>query len=278
MRKKAIILEVFKYFFVAVFAFFIVIFPLWTVVVNSGKPLAEAKLLTAGLPEHSQFIENYSVALSEGNYFRTFLNTLFITVTCVVIIIFLGSLAAWVFARNKSRLVNILYFVAITGILIPAPIVTSLKLLKSLHIYGGYPGLILFYIGVFMSFAIFFITGFIKTIPKELEEAAKIDGCSHIGIYFRIILPLLVPVIATSSIILVLMIWNDFIYALYLLRSSSDWTLTLGLFNFSSKVFRQVNWHLVYANVVLVSLPLLIFYFIAQRWIISGIMRGGVKG
>lgn len=187
-------------------------------------------------------------------------------------------MSSWVFARNKSRLVSILYYISISGILIPPAIVSTIKLLKTLHVYGSYIGIIVFYIGVFMSFAIFFMTGFIKTIPLDLEEAAIIDGCNSIQVFFKIIFPLLKPILFTAGVFLVLFIWNDFIHPFYLLRSSNQWTMTMGLVYFASTYLHQMSWNLIFADVILVSLPLFIFYIFAQRKVLSGIMGGAIKG
>ena len=132
--------------------------------------------------------------------------------------------------------------------------------------------------GIFMSFAIFFITGFIKGIPYELEESARIDGHGPVRIFRRIILPLLTPILATTFVVLLLFLWNDFIYPFYILNSSDQRTLTLGLYNFVSGYQYEIRWNLVFADVVMVSLPLLLVYFVAQKRIMAGLMGGAVKG
>ncbi|MDD5658919.1 MAG: carbohydrate ABC transporter permease [Actinomycetota bacterium] len=266
-----------RYFAVGLLAFIIILLPFWLILINSFKSLRESSILGFNLPSKWYLIENYSTVIKKGDFFRGFFNTLFLTITTIPSIVILGSLASWIFARSKSKIISIIYYVTISSILIPPAVVTSVKVLKILHIYGSYLGIILFYIGTLLSFSIFFTTGFIKSIPKELEEAARIDGCTNIQVFFIIILPLLKPIIVTVAIFLTLSIWNDFIWPFYLLKGDASNTLVLGLYRFVSSGERSINWHLVFADLILVNAPLFIAYFFAQRMIISGIMGGAVK-
>ncbi len=170
-----------------------------------------------------------------------------------------------------------MYYVSIVGILLPPAIVTAVLVLQRLHVFGSLFGLGLFYIGVFSSFAIFLVTGFVKGIPYELEEAAKLDGAGPVNVFFRIILPLLKPILWTGGVVLLLAIWNDFFYPFYIISSPQQDTLMLGLYNFAEANQYEVRWQLVFGDVVLTSLPLIIVYFVAQRRIVSGLMQGAVK-
>lgn len=277
MNRRIKTLDLIKYIIVGIFAILTVIFPLWIIIINSMKNLKESEQLGIGLPSQWQFIQNYKHVIIQGRLAVGFFNSLLVTGVSIFIILLFASLAAWVYARSKSKVISFFYYLSISSVLIPPAIVTSIRVLKFLHIYGNSFGLIIFYIGI-MSFALFLITGFIKTIPIELEESARIDGCSTLRIFFNIIFPLLSPVIVTASIILTLGIWNDFFYPFFILSKSYQWTLPMGLYNFISYFMFQTNWNYVFADVVLVSLPLVIVYFFAQRRIISGIMGGAIKG
>jgi raffinose/stachyose/melibiose transport system permease protein len=189
----------------------------------------------------------------------------------------IGSFASWIFARGRARVLRGLYYLSIVGILIPPAIVATVLVLRWTHVYGSYFGLILFYMGWFMSFVVFFVTGFIKTIPIELEEAARIDGASPYRIYRRVILPLLRPVLTTTFIVLLLFIWNDFFYPFFVLTDPNKNTLTLGLYSFVQGNTYETRWNLVFADVVLTSLPLVVVYFFGQRRILSGLMGGALK-
>jgi raffinose/stachyose/melibiose transport system permease protein len=149
-------------------------------------------------------------------------------------------------------------------------------LLRQLSIAGTLTGMVLVYTGIYMSTAIFFITGFIRTIPAELEEAARVDGAGPIRIFFTIVVPLLRPVLATATILICLYIWNDVFYAFFVIGGRKD-TLPLNLFQVASAGLYLNNWHLIFAYVVLMSIPLLVVFTVAQRRIISGITGGAVK-
>lgn len=254
-----------------------ILVPLWILVINSFKNRGESMNAGFMLPTVWQIKENYTEVYIKGNTVRGFLNSLIFLVTVIPSLIFISSLASWIFARAKTKLIRTLYYIVISGILIPPAIVCSIKVLKILNIYGTRLGLYIFYVGTMMSFALFFTTGFIKSIPIELEEAARIDGCNNFQVFFRIIFPLMKPVSATISIFIGIIIWNDFLWPFYMLRSTKQYTLVLGLYNFVSSAEHSINWHLVFADVVMVSLPFVLLYLFAQKYIISGIMSGAIK-
>jgi raffinose/stachyose/melibiose transport system permease protein len=134
------------------------------------------------------------------------------------------------------------------------------------------------YSGVYLSLAIFLITGFVRTIPRELEEAAQIDGASRWRVFWRVIFPLLSPVLFAAGILLWVYVWNDFFYAFFLLNGAGRQTLPLGLFSVVSSNSHSTNWNYVFADVIVVSLPLVVVFVIGQRRILAGVMAGGVKG
>jgi raffinose/stachyose/melibiose transport system permease protein len=132
------------------------------------------------------------------------------------------------------------------------------------------------YAGIYLSTVIFFVTGFVRTIPIELEEAARIDGAGPLAVFGRIILPLLRPVLATATILICLYVWNDVFYAFFVLGGRMD-TLPLNLFQVASAGLYLNNWHLIFVYVLMMSLPLLVVFVVAQRKIIAGITSGAVK-
>ena len=266
-----------KNIIIGIIAIVVIGIPFWLVLVNSFKPAREANLMQLGLPLEWNAIENYTTVMVDGNILRGLTNTIIVSVIGTISVILISSFAGWIFARVRSKITSALYFLCIGGILVPIGMITCIKVFKVFHIYGDMPGLIIFYLGAFLPFSIFFFTGFIKTIPLELEESARIDGCSHIGVFIKIIFPLLGPVISTLTIFLILFVWNDFYTPMYLLRSSRDYTMTLGLYNFIGKYYIQIRWELVFADLIIVSMPLLIVYFILQKRIVAGIMGGAIK-
>jgi raffinose/stachyose/melibiose transport system permease protein len=194
----------------------------------------------------------------------------------VTIVLLLGSMAAWVLARRASRTFAVIYAAAISGIVLPPAVVTIVLLLRQLGLAGTAVGMIGVYSGIYLSTVIFFVTGFVRTIPIELEEAARIDGAGPLTVFARIILPLLRPVLATATILICLYVWNDVFYAFFVLGGRMD-TLPLNLFQVASAGLYLNNWHLIFVYVLMMSLPLLVVFVLAQRKIIAGITSGAVK-
>ncbi|MDF2667111.1 MAG: ABC-type sugar transport system, permease component [Microbacterium sp.] len=199
-----------------------------------------------------------------------------VMVPAVLGVLILGSMAAWILGRRRSKGLAFVYAVAISGIVLPPAVVTIVLLLRQLGLAGTPVGMIGVYMGMYMSTVIFFVTGFVRTIPVELEEAARVDGASPVRVFVKIILPLLMPVLATATILICLYIWNDVFYALFVVGGRLD-TLPLNLYQVASAGLYLQNWHLIFAYIILMSLPLLITFMVAQRKIISGITSGAVK-
>lgn len=260
-----------------VFAAVTVGVPLWLVLVTAAKPYAEAQELSLALPQSWRLGENFATIFSDGGAMRGFINSCLVTIPALALLLFFGAMAAWVFGRASRRRTQALYYLAISGILLPPAIVTTLQVLKTIGLDGTRPGASLFYAGAYMSLAIFLMTGFVKGIPYEMEEAARLDGCSTLKVFVRIILPSLRPVLLTAAVFLALQIWNDFFYAFFLLRGGDRQTLPLGLFSFVSGAQYRTNWQLIFADVLVVSLPLVITYLVAQKRIVGGLLSGAVK-
>jgi raffinose/stachyose/melibiose transport system permease protein len=250
--------------------------PLWIVVVTAGKTQAEALNPNLALPTTWQYLENFSAVWDQGRLPAGFFGSLLIMVPAVIGVLVLGSLASWVLARRSTRGYAVLYALAISGIVLPPAVVTIVLLLRQLGLAGTAVGMIGVYMGMYMSTVIFFVTGFVRTIPHELEEAARVDGAGPLRVFGTIILPLLVPVLSTATILICLYVWNDVFYAFFVVGGRLD-TLPLNLFQVASAGLYLDNWHLIFAYVILMSLPLLVVFIVAQRKIISGITSGAVK-
>ncbi len=250
--------------------------PLWIVVVTAGKTQAEALNPNLALPATWQLAENVSAVWEQGRVSTAFFGSLLVMVPAVIGVLVLGSLASWVLARRTTRTNAVLYALAISGIVLPPAVVTIVLLLRQLGLAGTAVGMIGVYMGMYMSTVIFFVTGFVRTIPHELEEAARVDGAGPLRVFRTVILPLLVPVLSTATILICLYVWNDVFYAFFVVGGRLD-TLPLNLFQVASAGLYLDNWHLIFAYVVLMSLPLLVVFVVAQRKIISGITSGAVK-
>src|SRR5665647_1046793 len=254
----------------------IVALPLYVVVITAGKSQGEALNPDLTLPTTWQYGENFSQVWSQGRVPGALWGSLVIMVPAVMGVLALGSLASWILARRSSKFFAALYALAISGIVLPPAVVTIVLLLRQMGLAGTAIGMIGVYMGMYMSTVIFFVTGFVRTIPVELEEAARVDGAGPLRVFVRIILPLLVPVLSTATILICLYVWNDVFYAFFVVGGRLD-TLPLNLFTVASAGLYLNNWHLIFAYVVLMSLPLLVVFVVAQRKIISGITSGAVK-
>lgn len=251
--------------------------PLWLVLVTSVKSQGEALLPSLALPRDGfHLAANYSTVITDGRLGAALLGSVLVVAPSVVFVLLLASMASWVLARRKGRWISVLYALGISGLILPPAVVTLVLLLRQLQLAGTVGGMVMVYVGIYMSTAIFFITGFIRTIPPELEEAARVDGAGPVRTFFTVVLPLLRPVMATATILICLYIWNDVFYAFFVVGGRLD-TLPLNLFQVASAGAYLNNWHLIFAYVVLMSLPLVLVFVIAQRRIISGITGGAVK-
>jgi len=250
--------------------------PFWLVVVTAGKNQAEALNPSLSLPTKWNLLENFSQVIQDGRMVKAFFGSLVIMVPSVLGVLILGSMASWILARRKDKRTSFIYALGISGIVLPPAVVTIVLLLRQMGLAGTVPGMIGVYMGMYMSTVIFFVTGFVRTIPYELEEAARVDGAGPVRIFIQIILPLLGPTLATATILICLYIWNDVFYALFVIGGRID-TLPLNLYQVASAGLYLQNWHLIFAYIVLMSLPLLITFAVMQRKIISGITGGAVK-
>jgi raffinose/stachyose/melibiose transport system permease protein len=246
------------------------------VVMTAAKPQHEALNPNLALPRHWQLGRNLADVWTQADIPAAFLGSMLIMVPSVAGVLILGSMAAWVLARRATRLNAVLYALAISGIILPPAVVTIVLLLRQLGLAGSPLGMIGVYMGIYLSTVIFFVTGFVRTVPVSLEEAARVDGASPMRVFLRVILPVLRPVLATATILICLYVWNDVFYAFFVVGGRLD-TLPLNLFQVASAGLYLNNWHLIFAYVILMSLPLLVVFAVAQRRIISGITSGAVK-
>jgi raffinose/stachyose/melibiose transport system permease protein len=251
--------------------------PLWLVLVTSFKTTGEAQRPDLSLPDTWNAVANYRQALSQGEVLQGFLGSLLVTVPTVVGLLLIGSAASWVLARRGGRMIAVLYTLGISGIILPPAAITIVLTLRSLGLHRTLVGMIGVYMGIFMATVLFFITGFIRTIPLELEEAARIDGASPRQVFLRIIVPMLRPVIATATILVTLSVWNEVFFGFFVLGGGAVSTLPLNLYQVAAQSAYVNNWNLIFSYVVLMSLPMLLLFAFAQKRIIAGITSGAVK-
>lgn len=252
--------------------------PIYYLIVTTLKTPQEATQGPLSLPRVIR-LENYVKAWSGMQFPRAFGNTLFITVFAVGLIIIFGSMAGYALARANSKIGNRLFLLFLAGLTVPFQmnIVSLYKIVKSFGLMNTCWAVILVDVAVNTPQAVFLFKEFVEsTVPKELEEAAAIDGCSVFGRFFRVVLPLLKPVISTVTIIVTLNVWNEFLTPLLFLQSREndvilqEVTRNIGQF--------ATDWTALFPMLMLGVAPLMIFYIFMQKYIIAGVASGAVKG
>ncbi len=260
---------------IAIFASLVMFVPVYLIAVNALKSKGEAAAMGVELPTDLNW-DNFLTVIDQGKLTTSFLNSMIYATGSTVVATFVAALAAFVLSRNRTKMNRFLYFFLIMGIALPINFFTLTTMMQVSHLINTRQGMIALYAAMQTPFSVFLIYGFIETIPRELDEAAIIDGCGPLQLFFRVILPLLKPVLVTSALLSFLGVWNDFLLPLYYLNSSSYWPMTLAVYNFFGQY--QQSWNLVSADIVLTILPVLVIYLAGQRFILGGLTGGAVKG
>jgi raffinose/stachyose/melibiose transport system permease protein len=253
----------------------IVLAPVYLVFVNALKTPYEASSMGVSLPLSPQWA-NFGTVIDEGKLVSAFFNSVLYAVGGTVLAVLASAMAAYVLARRQTRTHRLFYLLLIMGIAIPTNFVTLTKVMQLTGLIDTQIGIILLYSATQIPFSVFLMYAFINTVPRELDEAAFIDGCGPVRTFRSIILPLLAPVVVTCAVLNMLNLWNEFLMPLYFLNSTGNWPMTLAVYNFFGQF--QSSWNLVSADVVLTILPMVLVYLVAQRWILSGVSAGAVKG
>jgi raffinose/stachyose/melibiose transport system permease protein len=270
------LLSKFGLYFISIIFLIVTGYPFVFLVLTSFKSQTEYMISIWSLP-NKFYLGNYQRVL-EPSFLRYFLNSLIVAVIAVSAILMAASLASYVLAKLEFKFSKVIFMIFVSGMMIPihTTLIPVYVLVNKLGLYNSLPGLIGPYISFCLPIAIFIMTGFFKEIPQEIEEAAKIDGCSYFMIYRKIMLPLSIPAISTVAIYNFLTIWNEFIYALVLINSTQKKTLPLGIREFYG--LETVNIPGVLTAILVGSLPVIIFYYLAQEKVINGLVSGAVKG
>lgn len=253
----------------------VMLVPLVLIVLNAFKTDAESAAMTLSLPTQWVFT-NFAKVIEKGKLVSGFLNSMLYSCGATLLTVTLAAMAAYVFSRRQSRSNRALYFYLVLGIVIPINFVALMKVMQLLHLNNNRLGIILLYSAIQMPFMTFLIYGFISKLPVELDEAAIIDGCSPMRLFFSVIFPLLKPVLISSAVLCFLNTWNEFVLPLYFLNSTSKWPMTLAVYNFFGQFSRY--WNLICADILLTSLPVVVIYLACQKYIIGGQTSGAVKG
>jgi len=262
------------HFLVAAVVSCLILLPIYFIVVNSLKTVEESRMLNFQLSSVVQW-GNYIEVIKAGSLIRAFGNSMLIATASCAISVLVSSMAAYVLSRRSTKLHSALYLFFFMGLIAPVNYVTTLFTLKFLHLQNTYLGIILELAALGIPFLVFLYYGFFDTIPQELDEAAIIDGCTPLQLYFRIIFPLLKPATITGLVLNFLGAWNDFVTPLYLLSDNKKLGMTNSIYNFFGEHFN--DWNMVFADIVLTIAPILVIYICCQKYIVSG-TAGAVKG
>ena len=259
-------------------AFVVFIVPFIFIVVTAAKTQLEASSLDFALPTQWKIVENLQAVLSERNgvMVTALRNSLILTVASVAITVVLASLIAFVIQRRRDRVAALVSGLFLAGLIIPPAVVPTIFLLQALGLFKTLAGLILVEVAFAMPFAILVFVAFVSVIPRELDEAALMDGATPFRLYRSVILPLLRPAMITIIVVLSVAIYNDFVNPLYFLPGNDNATVQLTLFNFQSQFLTR--WNLLFADVLLITIPPLIMFIFFQRQLASGLTAGAVKG
>ena len=280
---RAIILTV-----VAVLLSAYILFPFILVLINSFKNQASIvsdPISTAGA-SFAQFKSNMSAVINNKNFvfWHAFGSSALVTIISLFLLAVFGGMAAWVICRNKTRWSTVIYMVFISSMIIPfqvvmLPLIATFREVGKfvgLSMNGSLPGLIFAYCGFGGAMTVFILTGFIKGIPYELEEAAAIDGCSPEGTFFRIIFPLLKPTIVTVTILNGMWIWNDYLLPSILLgQNNPNKTLPVAVQAFVGSFVK--SWDMILTAALLAMIPMIVIFLIAQKHIMDGMVQGAIK-
>lgn len=255
----------------------VVLFPIYTMLINSVKPKREI-FRNPFAPPWPVTFEGYQAVWSDSRFDLYFRNSLLVTIAALVLVVLLGSLAAYALAMWRSRWSTALYIFFIAGLMIPIRLgtINIFQVIQSLGLTDKVVSLIPVYAAMGLPIAVFVLTAFIRSLPGELIDAARVDGAGELRIYRTVILPLIRPALATVVIFNLIPIWNDLWFPLIFLRSEEQRTVILGV----SLLFGQyqTNWTRVLAALSMSAVPILLLYLLMSKQFIKGLTAGAVKG
>ncbi|MFG1625845.1 carbohydrate ABC transporter permease [Kribbella sp. NPDC049227] len=254
------------------------IIPFAFMVLTAVKDRQQAADLSFAWPHQFRFAQNFVEVVKARDYMLViaYINSTILTVASVAGMVVLAAMAGFVLQRRKSRWNPFINFLVLSGLIIPPAVVPTIWVLQKLGLFRTMPGLILIEIAFGLSFCILLFRAFVATIPRELDEAAIIDGAGPLRLFFGVIFPLLKSVIVTVVVIQSVNVFNDFVNPLYFLPGDKNATVQLTLYNFSSQFSTQYN--LLFMDILLITIPPLIMFLFFNRQIVAGMTSGAVKG
>lgn len=252
--------------------------PFYLVLSNSVKGLKDILIDAASWPQAFHW-SNYSKVWDAINFPQAFFNSLQITILSVIFIVLFSSMAAYQIVRKPTRFNSFVFLLLVSAMIIPfqSLMLQLVRVTSLLELRGELYGIVACYLGFGMPLSVFLFHGFIKTVPLELEEAARVDGSNPYGVFFRIVFPLLLPIIVTVIILNTLWIWNDYLLPVLVIGGNKDLTtLPVAVTKFFGQYTKK--WDLALAGLVMAITPILLFFLSLQRYIVEGVTAGSIKG
>ena len=258
---------------------FIFVVPFAFIVLAALKDKREAALRQFSLPTNGLHLwENLVEVVQTRDYMllTAFLNSTILTVASVTLLVIFGAMVGFVLQRRPSAWTPVVNFLVLAGLIIPPAVVPTIWVLQGLNLFKTLHGLVLIEVAYGLSFTVLLFRAFVATIPRELDEAAIIDGAGPLRLFFKVILPLLKPVVVTVIVVQSVAIFNDFTNPLYYLPGKDNVTVQLTLFNFQSQF--NTSFNLLFTNILLITIPPLIVFLFFNRQIVAGMTAGAIKG
>ena len=258
--------------------FVVFVVPFIFIVLTAAKERLEASNRDFSFPTEWRLVENFEEVIGTRNdlMVTAMRNSLLLTVASVGLIVLLSAMVAYILQRRRDRLGDIVSAFIIAGLVIPPAIVPTIYVLQGIGLFKTLPGLVLVEVAFLMPFSVLIFRAFVSAIPRELDEAAIMDGATPLRLFWSVILPLMRPAIITVVVVSSVAIYNDFVNPLYFLPGSDNATVQLTLFAFQSQF--STRWNLLFADVLLITIPPLIMFIFFQRQLVSGMTAGAVKG
>lgn len=272
----AIRLQQFVKYAVLILFSFLSLYPIFLMISSSLKSNLEILTSPLALPT-SVSLENYFLVWEKVNFSDYIWNSLYVSGMSVFLIMFVSSLAAFYLSRYSFKWNGYILFFFMVGLMLPMKlaILPLYMMMLKLNLLDTLNSLVIIYVAGGIPFAVFVFYGFFRTLPKELDQSARLDGCNGFQVYYKIILPLMKPALATVGIVHLLGVWNDFFYPLIFLKSEELSTIPLGVLSFFGEY--DTEWNLLFASLTISSLPMIIAFFFASKQFIEGMTSGAVK-
>lgn len=261
-----------------VLATIVFVVPFGLIFLTAVKDRAQAARRDLSWPTSWHIGENIAEVVSARDYMllTATKNSLILTVVSVTLLVVTCSMAGFVLERRRDRMAKLVHAMVLAGLIIPPAVVPTIFVLQKLHLFKTLWGLVLVEVAYVAPFSILLFRAFVATIPREIDEAAMIDGCKGLNLFFRVIFPLLRPVTVTVIVTTSIIIYNDFVNPLYFLPGSENATVQLTLYNFQGQY--TTHWNLLFTDVLLVTIPPLIMFMVFNRKIVSGLTAGALRG